>query len=254
MLTRMIAAAALALAVAPVAVVAAPSAEAAACSPSITMDKPFQDPGGFVVFPASFSLCEDSKVTVKFSDRDAPDVAGSGSSVRPAGPGSTYSGTCSPDGDQHRWVAYATVKTATGGTLLAQTPKVYFTSKPVFRNCAPYPPEPCTPTISSGQPFQDASGFVTFSASFTLCQQSLVSIKFRDRDTTNGWGGGSGTEPFGPGSTYAGNCHPDGKAHRWVAYATVKTQTGGILLAQSDKVYFNAQPVTSCGTWTPPTG
>ena len=54
MRTRLIAAAALAVATAPVVVAAAPTAEAAeVCTPSVTMKQPFQDPGGFVVFPAS---------------------------------------------------------------------------------------------------------------------------------------------------------------------------------------------------------
>ena len=71
MRTRLIAAAGLVLAATPVTVAAAPAAAAAEpCTPSVTIGKPFQDPGGFVVFPATYSVCDSTRVTVKFRDRD----------------------------------------------------------------------------------------------------------------------------------------------------------------------------------------
>ena len=143
MRTRLIAAAALALTATPVGVAAAPAALAAEpCTPSITIGKPFQDPGGFVAFPASYSVCDSTRVTIKFRDRDTDSGWGGGYGTAPAGSsGTTYAGTCYPDGQAHRWVAYATLKTPTGGQLIAQTAKVYFKSKPVTGNCAPwYPP------------------------------------------------------------------------------------------------------------------
>lgn len=148
MRTRLIAAAAVALAGAPVAVAAAPAAQAAqaaeACTPSITMSKPFQDPGGFVVFPAVYTTCESTRVTVKFRDRDTASGWGGGYTTGPAGSSvTTYAGTCHPDGLAHRWVAYATLKTPKGGQLIAQTTKVYFKSKPVTGNCEDWnPPAP----------------------------------------------------------------------------------------------------------------
>ncbi len=141
MRARLIAVAALALAATPVAVAAAPAAQAAEpCMPSITMGKPFQDPGGFVVFPATYTVCESTRVTVKLRDRDTGSGWGGGYSTAPAGSAMTYAGTCHPDGLAHRWVAYATLKTPKGGQLIAQTPKVYFKSKPVSGNCAPWFP------------------------------------------------------------------------------------------------------------------
>lgn len=137
---RQITAAAMAVATVPLVVAAAPGAQAAeACVPTVTMDKPFQDVGGLVVFPASFTLCEGSRVTLKYRDRDDPAVAGSGYATYPAGPGMTWSGTCNPDSRQRRWVAYATVKTTTG-TLLVKSAKAYFKAAPITRNCAPWTP------------------------------------------------------------------------------------------------------------------
>lgn len=120
--------------------------------------------------------------------------------------------------------------------------------------------EPCTPSISMGKPFQDGKGFVTFPATYSVCDATMVKIKIRDRDQVPvSWGGGGGTAPAGSSATtYSATCHPDGKAHRWVAYATLKTPQGpggGQLIAQTAKVYFKSAPVTgNCGTWTPPTG
>ena len=140
MSTRLTTVAALAVAAAPLAVAAAPVAQAQeSCVPTISMDKPYQAAGGTAVFPASFTLCEGSRVTVKFRDRDNPAVAGSGSGSHPAGPGTTAVGSCHPDGLAHRYAAYATVKTTTG-TLLAKSATVYLKTKPVTRNCAPWPP------------------------------------------------------------------------------------------------------------------
>ena len=142
MRTRLIAAAALAFATAPVLVGTAPTAEAAqACTPSLTMGKPFQDPGGFVVFPATYSVCDYTRVTIKFRDRDTDTGWAGGYITVPAGSsGTDYAGTCDPDGMAHRWVAYATLKVPQGGQLVAQTVKVFFKSKPVTGNCAPWDP------------------------------------------------------------------------------------------------------------------
>ena len=144
MRTRLIAAAGLLLAAAPVGVAAAPAASAAEpCTPSISIAKPFQDPGGFVVFPASYSVCDSTRVTIKLRDRDSGDGWGGGYSTAPAGTsGTTYAGTCHPDGKTHRWVAYATLKVPKGGQLIAQTAKVYFKSKAVTGNCADWNPPP----------------------------------------------------------------------------------------------------------------
>ncbi|QIG43547.1 hypothetical protein G5V58_12955 [Nocardioides anomalus] len=137
----LIAAVVVALATTPVVVSTAASAQAAEpCTPSIAMGKPFQDPGGFIVFPATYTTCETTRVTVKFRDRDVTPSGWAGSAgTGPAGSGTTYAGTCAPDGKAHRWVGYATLKTPTG-TLIAQTPKVYFKSAPVVRNCALWSP------------------------------------------------------------------------------------------------------------------
>jgi hypothetical protein len=143
--TRLIAAAGLVLTATPVTVAAAPAAAAAEpCTPSITIGKPFQDPGGFVVFPATYAVCDSTRVTVKFRDRDTDSGWAGGYSTASAGSSATtHAGTCHPDGLAHRWVAYATLKTPKGGQLIAQTAKVYFKSKPVTGNCAPWdPPAP----------------------------------------------------------------------------------------------------------------
>jgi len=260
MRTRLIAAAALALATAPVVVAAAPTAEAAeVCTPSVTMKQPFQDPGGFVVFPASFTLCESSKVTVKFRDRDSTDGWGATAGTHPAGSSSTYAGVCNPDGTEHRWVAYATVKTATGGTVLAQSAKAYIYSSAVSGNCAPYPPVgPCTPSLSMGTPFQDNAGYVFVPINYGACDTSRILIKPRDRDVavppvlhTAGVSPhfvGAGTT----GTRYAAVCNPDGAAHRYAAYSTMKSRDGGTLILKTDEIYFKSTPVSTCGVFSPP--
>jgi hypothetical protein len=137
---RLLTAAALILVAAPLGVAAAPSPAAAAeaCTPSLTMGKPFQDPGGFVVFPADYAVCDYTRVTVKFRDRDTSSGwAGGYITVLAGATGTDYSGTCTPDGQPHRWVAYATLKTPVGGQLITKTAKVYFKSAPVSRNCTP---------------------------------------------------------------------------------------------------------------------
>ncbi len=137
-LRRLLAPTVVLVAALPAAGLAAPAADAAGtCTPSITMGKPYQDPGGMVFFPASYTLCESSRVAIKDRDRDVTPVSwGGGSSGGvPAGTGTTWVGTCAADGQPHRWVAYGTVKTNTGGTLLAQSAKVYFVSKAVKHNC-----------------------------------------------------------------------------------------------------------------------
>lgn len=135
-----LAAVVLALTAVPAAVVAPTAHAAEPCTPSIAMPKPVQDPGGFMVFSATYTVCESTRVTIKLRDRDAGPGWGGGSSTVPAGSATTYAGTCHPDGQPHRWVAYATLKTPVGGVLIAETAKVYFKSKPVSRNCAPWSP------------------------------------------------------------------------------------------------------------------
>jgi hypothetical protein len=141
---RLIASAALTLVALPTLVItpaATAAVNSAACTPTISMNKPFQDAGGFVVFPADYRLCDTSRVTMKFRDRDDPAVAGGGSITVGTSSGTTYSGTCIPDGKVHRWAAYATIKTTTG-TLLVKSATVYFKSTAVKRNCAPWNPPP----------------------------------------------------------------------------------------------------------------
>jgi hypothetical protein len=139
---RLLAAAAIAFSAVPGLVAAAPAAQAAEpCTPSISMSKPFQDPGGFVVFPAGYAVCDYTRVTIKFRDRDTDTGwAGGYITVGAGSAGTSYAGTCHPDGQVHRWVAYATLKVPQGGQLIAQTAKVYFKSKAVTGNCAPWNP------------------------------------------------------------------------------------------------------------------
>jgi hypothetical protein len=108
----------------------------------------------------------------------------------------------------------------------------------------------CTPSVSVRKPVQDATGWVTFAADFSVCETTRIKVKYRDRDTTDGWRMGAVTYPGGSTNTlFAGECLPDGREHRWVAYATLKVD--GVLIAQTTKVYFKASPVTNCGTWSP---
>ena len=110
-------------------------------------------------------------------------TAGAAARHAPCGTGSTYAGVCHPDGQEHRWVAYATVKTATGGTVLAESAKGYIFSSAVNGNCAPYPPVgPCTPSLAMEKPFQDSSGYVFFPTQYAACETARVLIKARDRD------------------------------------------------------------------------
>lgn len=257
---RLIVAATMALAAVPAVVTAPMTAVAAeACTPSITMGQPFQDPGGFVVFPASFTLCENSKVTVKFRDRDDADGWANGAVTRPAGSGSTYAGVCDPDGTEHRWVAYATVKTPTGGTVLAQSAKAYVRSSAVSGDCAPYPPVgACTPSLSMSTPFQDSAGYVFFPTVYGACETSRILIKPRDRDVPSPpvlFTAGVSPYVVGAGTTgrrYAAICNPDSAAHRYAAYSTMKTPDGGTLILRTDDSYFTSTPVSTCGPFTPP--
>jgi len=97
------------------------------------------------------------------------------------------------------------------------------------------------------RPYQEANGVVYFPASYTVCNDwSRVTIKFRDRDTDTGWAKVASTGmPAGSGTTRAGIYVPDGQAHRWVAYATIKAKNGGPVLAQSPRVYFKSEPFTA---------
>jgi hypothetical protein len=250
----------LVLAAVPATVLVAPGAAvAAACTPTISMGKPSQDVTGLIVFPASYTACDSSRVAVKFRDRDVTPVAwGGGASTVVAGSGTTSAGTCDPDGQQHRWVAYATVKTPTGGTVLAQSAKVYYTSTAVTGNCGP--PDGCTPSLTMDRSYQDSSGYVIFQAHYTGCQASRVRIKFRDRDGINPTAASSaGLNPYAAASNSAGqidagHCVPDGLAHRYVAYATMKTPDGTTLIVQSDDVYVKSTPVSACGPWHRPDG
>ena len=98
MRTSLLGAVALAFATAPVVVAAAPAAEAAeTCTPSVAMLKPFQDPGGFVIFPADYTVCDSTRITVKFRDRYTTDGWAGGSSTT-GGPaaGTHYAGPATP--------------------------------------------------------------------------------------------------------------------------------------------------------------
>ena len=100
-----------------------------------------------------------------------------------------------------------------------------------------------------GKPVQSNVGVVSWTAYYTACADSQLRIKYRDRDVAgSSWLGGSGLAETGSGYQISGHCRPDGQLHRWVGYATLKTPTGGIVLAQTPKVYFKATAVTgSCG-------
>ena len=112
--------------------------------------------------------------------------------------------------------------------------------------------ESCTPSVSVRKPVQDASGWVTFAADFSVCETTRIKVKYRDRDADTGWLMGAVTYPGGSSNTlFAGECRPDGKEHRWVAYATLKTAGTGVVIAQTAKVYFKSAPVAACGTWDP---
>jgi hypothetical protein len=86
---------------------------------------------------------------------------------------------------------------------------------------------------------------VNWTAYYTACEDSQLRIKYRDRDVAGAaWLGGGGLAPAGSGYQTSGYCKPDGQPHRWVGYATLKTATGGIVLAKTPKVYFKATAVT----------
>jgi hypothetical protein len=137
-----------------------------------------------------------------------------------------------------RLIATAVLALSTAPLVVAATP-------------AAQAAEACTPVVSVRTPTQDASGFVTFAADFSVCQTTRIKVKYRDRNTTDGWLMGAVTYPGGSTNTLStGECRPDGREHRWVAYATLKVD--GNLIAQTAKVYFKARPVTTCGTWSVP--
>jgi CBS domain-containing protein len=116
--------------------------------------------------------------------------------------------------------------------------------------------EGCTPSIAMGKPFQDPGGFVVFPATYSVCDATLVRIKFRDRDTDTGWGSGSGVASAGSSdSIYVATCDPDGQAHRWVAYATLKTPRGRHApRADRQDLREVASVSHNCPPWTPPAG
>ena len=88
-------------------------------------------------FAADFSVCETTRVKVKYKERGATN-GWRFSPQRPNPGGNTNVVTafdCKPDGQEHKWVAYATMKLAgatTEGPFL-QSAKVYFKAKPVTR-------------------------------------------------------------------------------------------------------------------------
>jgi hypothetical protein len=47
---------------------------------------------------------------------------------------------------------------------------------------------------------------------------------------------------------------PDGVAHRYVAYATMKTPDDTTIIVRSDDVYVTSTPVSACGPWHRPDG
>jgi hypothetical protein len=124
-------AASLALSVVPALVTAAPTAAAAEpCSPTVISLKPHVDEGA-IDFPVTFTVCDFStEVTIKYRDRDA-DTSWAKFRSRGMQPG-TYDWSASvrpQDGQAHRWVSYATLKTVNGdGTVLAKSARVYFKS------------------------------------------------------------------------------------------------------------------------------
>ena len=129
---RLVAAAALTLSSAPVVVAAAPAGHAAeACTPSVSVRKPSQDASGFVTFASPISLSARPRGSrSKYRDRDADDGWRMGAVTYPGGSTNTlFAGECLPDGQEHRWVAYATLKV--DGVLIARTTNVYYKAAPV---------------------------------------------------------------------------------------------------------------------------
>ena len=47
---------------------------------------------------------------------------------------------------------------------------------------------------------------------------------------------------------------PDGVAHRYVAYAIMKTPDNVTTIVQSTDVYVTSTPVSACGAWHRPAG
>jgi hypothetical protein len=111
----------------------------------------------------------------------------------------------------------------------------------------------CTPSITMPKPFQDPTGWVVMPANYSVCTTTLVKIKSRMVGGPPGWGGDAVSFPAGSsGTRYAAVCYPDGKLHKWVAYATLKTPQG-VLIAKSAKVWIKSKPVTyNCEPWSPP--
>jgi hypothetical protein len=259
-LRRLLVSALLTLATVPVAALAAPSAaDAADCTPTITMGAAFQDAAGVITFPASYSLCASSRVAIKYRDRDVSPASwgeGINSSV-PAGQGTTFAGTCIPDGQTHRMVGYATIKTPTGGTILAESPKVYYVSTAVT-SCS-VPPD-CTPSLTMDKTSQDSSGYMIFQAQFKSCENSRIRIKWVDRDGINPpVSSAAGLSPYAASPDSSGQidnglCVPDGVAHRYRAYALMKTPDNVTIILQSADIYLKSTPVTACGPWRRPAG
>ena len=137
-------------------------------------------------------------------------------------------------------------------TRLVAAAALILSTAPVVVAAAPaaQAAEACTPSVSVRMPVQDATGWVTFAADFSVCETTRIKVKYRDRDDPTGWRFGAATYPGDSTNTVlAGECLPDGQSHRWVAYATLKVR--GVLIAQTAKVYFKAAPVTRCGIWSP---
>ena len=108
------------------------------------------------------------------------------------------------------------------------------------------------------KPFQDSSGYVYFPTQYAACETARLLIKARDRDGgefPTVYSAGTGPYRVGAGTSgrrYTARCNPDGLAHRYAAYANMKTPDGGTLILKTDEVYFKSTPVSSCGPFNPP--
>ena len=150
MRTRLIVAAAMVLGAAPVVVAAASAAQSSApaaqsvddCTPTLSVRKPELEASGHVTFAADFSVCETTRIKVKYKERGTTNGWLNGHATYPGGStNSVFAGECLPDGQVHKWVAYATMKlagAATEGPFL-QTAKVYFKATPVT-SCGTWDP------------------------------------------------------------------------------------------------------------------
>jgi hypothetical protein len=121
-------------------VVSAPAASAA-CTPSISMGKPVQDPHGWPVWTIDYTTCDEPLlITLKHRLKDDPDKnIWYNKSFFTADANSSGQWVtrkfCIPDGLSHRYLSIATLRTLDKTTLVAKTPRVFVKLKPTT-DCA----------------------------------------------------------------------------------------------------------------------